>query len=170
MDSRADAAVRELWQSLFQAGIPSQPLSAGARPHISLCLYESLDPGLFRKKLEAFASQAAPLYFLLESVGSFPSADGVVFLAPHPSDPLLDLHRRFHKDFEGYVSTASRHYLPGYWKPHCTLAQKLSSDQVGQAIAVCRRAALPIRGQFTQIGLIEYRPIKEICVFEFGRS
>lgn len=61
MDRRADTAVREIWQSLAQAGIPSQPLSAGARPHVSLCLYESLDPNLFRKELEAFASQATPL-------------------------------------------------------------------------------------------------------------
>ena len=57
MDKAADAAVRRVWRSLVDQGIPSHPLAAGARPHVSLCLYESLDSSVFRKKLETFAQQ-----------------------------------------------------------------------------------------------------------------
>lgn len=168
MDSRADAAVRQIWQSLAEAAIPSQPLSAGARPHVSLCLYESLGSRVFPRELEAFARQSNPFSFVLESVETFPVSSGVVFLAPRSSEELLEVHGRFHKDFDGSSATVSSYYLPEHWKPHCTVAENLSSKQVRQAIEVCRKAPLPIRGQFIQIGLVEFLPIKEICVFKLG--
>jgi len=168
MDSRADAAVRQIWQSLVEAGIPSQPLSAGARPHVSLCLYESLDSRVFPTELETFARQVNPFSFVLESVETFPASNGVVFLTPRSSEELLEVHGRFHKDFDGSSATVSPYYLPEHWKPHCTVAENLSSNQVSQAIEVGRKAPLPIRGQFIQIGLVEFRPIKEICVFKLG--
>ena len=170
MGDPAAAAVRQLWQSLVQEGIPSQPLALGARPHISLCVYESLDSPLVAKKLEMFARQFEPLSFVLESVDSFPASNGVVFLAPRLSDGLIGVHTRFHKEFDGYRATASPYYHPENWQPHCTVAEDLSSKQVSHAIEICRKAHLPIRGQFVQIGLIEFRPIKEVCLFSLGNG
>jgi len=170
MGDPAAAAVRQLWQSLVKEGIPSQPLASGARPHISLCVYESLDSPLVAKKLAIFARQFEPLSFVLESVDTFPASNGVVFLAPRLSEGLIEAHRRFHKEFDGYRATASPYYLPENWQPHCTVAEDLSSEQVSHAIEVCRKAHLPIRGQFVQISLIEFRPIKEVCLFSLGRG
>ena len=170
MDDPAAAAVRQLWQSLGQEGIPSQPLALGARPHISLCVYESLDSSLVAKKLELFARQFEPLSFVLESVDTFPGSNGVVFLAPRLTEGLIEAHRRFHKEFDGYRATASPYYLPKNWQPHCTVAEDLSSKQVSHAIEVCRKTHLPIRGQFVHLGLIEFRPIKEVCSFALGKG
>ena len=165
MGDPAATAVRQLWQSLVQEGIPSQPLALGARPHISLCVYESLDSPLVAKKLEIFARQFEPLSFVLESVDTFPASNGVVFLAPRLSEGLIEAHRRFHKEFDGYRATASPYYLPKNWQPHCTVAEDLSSKQVSHAIEICRKTHLPIRGRLVRIGLIEFRPIKEVCSF-----
>jgi len=168
MDDPAATAVRQLWQSLVQEGIPSQPLALGARPHISLCVYESLDPPLVAKKLKIFARQFEPLSFVLESVDTFPASNGVVFLAPRLSEGLTEVHRRVHNEFDGYRETASPYYLPKNWQPHCTVAEDLSSKQVSHAIEICRKVHLPIRGQLVRIGLIEFRPIKEVCLFALG--
>jgi 2'-5' RNA ligase len=170
MDSRADTAVRELWQSLVQAGISSQSLATGARPHISLCVYDSIDPSLAAKRLETFAHRIGTIPFQLEAVETFPGSNGVAFLAPGPSEELLEIQKTFHKDFVDYRATAFQYYFPEHWKPHCTLAEGISSQEIERAIAVCRRAPLPIRGLLVQIGLIEFRPIKEICVFNLGAS
>ena len=171
MGDPAATAVRQLWQSLVQEGIPSQPLALGARPHISLSAFTNpLDSPLVAKKLEIFARQFEPLSFVLESVDTFPGSNGVVFLAPRVSEGLTEAHRRFHKEFDGYRATASPYYLPKNWQPHCTVAEDLSSKQVGHAIEICRKAHLPIRGQFVQIGLIEFRPIKEVCSFALGKG
>ena len=168
MDDHAATAVRQLWQSLVEAGIPSQPQAAGARPHISLCVYESLDSSVAEKQLENFARQIGTIPFQLETVETFPGSNGVVFLAPRPSEELLEIQRRFHKDFAGHRATVSEYYLPAHWKPHCTIAEKLS-PQSKRAIEVCRRAPLAIRVLFVQIGLIEFRPIKDICVFNLSQ-
>jgi hypothetical protein len=73
MDQWANAAVRRIWQSLVEAGIPSQPLAAGARPHVSLCLYKSLDSSVFPEELETFARQIDSLSLLVfETVETFP--------------------------------------------------------------------------------------------------
>jgi len=93
MDDHATAGVRQLWQSLVQAGIPSQPLAAGARPHISLCVCESLDSPLFAKDLEMFPHHFGTISFLLESVKTFPVSNGVVFLAPR-ANQLWNSHCR----------------------------------------------------------------------------
>lgn len=170
MGDPAAAAVRQLWQSLVQEGIPSQPLALGARPHISICVYESLDSALVAKKLEIFARQFEPFSIVLESVDTFPASNGVVFLAPRSSEALIEAHRQFHKEFDGYRAKASPYYLPKNWQPHCTIAEDLSSEQVSHAIEVCRKAHLPIRGQLVQVGLIEFRPIKEVCLFALGKG
>lgn len=168
MDDHAAAAVRQVWQSLVDAGIPSLPLSLGARPHLSLCVYESLDLALTQKQLERFTRQTKTFPFELDAVETFPGSSGVVFLAPRPSESLVDLHVRFHTDFTAHRATASRYYLPGNWKPHCTIAEELSSNQVDQAIKICRNASLPICGQFIEMGLIEFRPVKRICHFRLA--
>jgi len=170
MGDPAATAVRQLWQSLVQEGIPSQPLALGARPHIFLCVYESLDSPLVAKKLGIFARQFEPLSFVLENVDTFPASNGVVFLAPRLSEGLIEAHRRFHKEFDGYRATASPYYLPKNWQPHCTVAEDLSSKQVSHAIEICRKTHLPIRGQLVQIGLIKFRPIKEVCSFTLGKG
>jgi len=170
MGDPAATAVRQLWQSLVQEDIPSQPLALGARPHISLCVYESLDSPLVAKKLGIFARQFEPLSFVLENVDTFPASNGVVFLAPRLSEGLIEAHRRFHKEFDGYRATASPYYLPKNWQPHCTVAEDLSSKQVSHAIEICRKTHLPIRGQLVQIGLIKFRPIKEVCSFTLGKG
>jgi 2'-5' RNA ligase len=170
MGDPAATAVRQLWQSLVQEGIRSQPLALGARPHISLCVYESLDSPLVANQLEILARQFEPFSFVLESVDTFPASNGVVFLAPRLSEGLIEAHRRFHKEFDGYRATASPYYLPKNWQPHCTVAEDLSSKQVSHAIEVCRKTHLPIRGQLVQIGLIEFRPIKEVCLFALGKG
>ena len=53
------------------------------------------------------------------------------------------------------------YYLPGNWVPHCTVAIDLSATEVIEAVVYCREAFQPISGQFREIGLVEFRPVKE---------
>jgi hypothetical protein len=86
MDDRAAAAIRQVWQSLVQENIPSQPLVSGARPHISLCVYGSIDSSAAAKQLERFTRQIGIIPFELATAETFPGSNGVVFLAPQLSE------------------------------------------------------------------------------------
>jgi 2'-5' RNA ligase len=168
MDSVIEAAIWGLWQAIADAGVSSFVVKSGARPHVSLALYEKIDLAEFRSELETFADKTEPSSVTFSSIATFPTKEGVVFLAPIVTQELLDVHANFHRMFSRYRPEVSEYYLPNRWVPHCTVAMDLKSDQISRAIDVCRQVRLPIDGKFEQVGVIEYRPVKELFVYDLG--
>jgi 2'-5' RNA ligase len=164
-DLSAAAAVRRLWGELEAAGIPSMAQS-GARPHVSLGIWERLERAAFDAELAAFAAATAPLPISLVKVGVFPSV--AVFLAPEVTPALLDLHAGFHHRVGPYGSAPWDHYRPGVWVPHCTIAMDLASDQFPAALEIARRAPLPLEGRLVEIGIVEFRPVKQLVSHVLG--
>ncbi len=166
MDSVSEAAIWKLFESVSDAGLSSFMLKSGARPHVSLALFKEIDLADFKSELKSFADKIEPFEVTFASIATFPTEEGVVFLAPIVTPKLLDVHSRFHSAFSRYRSYASDHYLPNRWVPHCTVSMDLRSDQIGRVIDVCRQAHLPISGKFERIGVIEYRPVKELFTYD----
>lgn len=168
-DDEAEKAVREIWDGLGAAlGKPS--LSAlGARPHVSLAVYnDDLDTAGFSERLREFAQSIDPFEFCLRSLSAFTRQDGVVFLAPVVTRRLLVVHGRFHEEFSQYENSVMAHYRPGNWVPHCTVAIDLVAAEVKEAVGYCRAAFQPVSGQFREIGLVEFRPVKELFTCRLG--
>lgn len=161
-DDASEQAVREVWDGLGTAiGHPSLS-ELGARPHISLAVYDNgLDTAGFSERLLEFAQTIDPFDFRLSSVGTFPGPEGVVFLAPVVTSRLLAVHARFHEVFSKHESSGMAYYLQDNWVPHCTVAIDLSAAEVTAAVAYGREAFQPISGRFQEIGLVEFRPVKE---------
>ena len=168
-DQESEQTVREIWDGLGAAlGKPSLS-ELGARPHVSLAVYnDDLDAAGFPERLRDFANSIDPFDLCLSSVGSFAGQEGVVFLAPVVTRRLLDVHARFHEAFSPYENSGMTYYLPGNWVPHCTVAIDLSAAEVIEAVGYCREAFQPVSGMFREIGLIEFRPVKELFTFGLG--
>ena len=168
-DDKSEKAVRRIWDGLGEnLGKPSLS-ELGARPHVSLAVYDdSLDTTGFPERFREFAKSMAPFEFNLSSVGTFPGDEGVVFLAPVVTRQLLDVHQRFHEVFSEHENAGMGYYLPGNWVPHCTVAIDLPAAEVREAVGYCREAFRPISGRFQEIGLVEFRPVKELCTFKLG--
>jgi 2'-5' RNA ligase len=166
LDEASEAAVRAIWRALAEAEIAGVP-AGGARPHLSVTIYEALAVGRFKPALEAFAAERAALDVTLGFWGAFPGAEGVVFLAPVMTRELLALQAEFHERL-GEFGPAPARYRPGSWVPHCTLAAGFPADHVGAAAEVCHRVVRPISARVERIGLVEYRPRRERCAFAFG--
>ncbi len=168
-DPESERAVCEIWDGLGAAlGKPSLS-ELGARPHVSLAVYsDDLDVTGFSKQLHEFAGSVAAFEFKLSSVGTFPGSEGVVFLAPAATRQLLAVHTRFHEVFSQYDASGMACYLPGNWVPHCTVAIDLTAPEVTEAMAHCREAFQPVTGRFQEIGLVEFRPVKELYTFKLG--
>ncbi len=115
-DPGSDLAVRRIWSGIADAFGVSTMLTNGGRPHVSLAVYsEDFDHRSFLQELPAFSKSLAPLEVQLGSVGTFPTEEGVVFLAPVVTRELLAVHERFHTAFSRQGSCSSSHYLPGNW-------------------------------------------------------
>jgi 2'-5' RNA ligase len=130
-DDAADAAVREDWVALQDAGLPSQARHTGAsnRPHVTL-LYSN-DP------LDPPPITGLPIELTVATPLVFGSAKRGFLLARlvRPNRELLELHRLLHEragDGPG-VDPLTR---PGAWTPHVTLARRIPADDLGRALSV----------------------------------
>lgn len=163
-DAATEATVRQVARSLVPDGIPADPFVGELRPHVSLAVCEELDTARFEPEFMAFAAAKAPSDFTFTSVGVFPTVDaGVLFLAPVVTQELLRTHAEFSSLFARHAVAPQGYYLPGNWVPHCSLALNLPRDRVATVVdATCRATALPLRGRFETIGLMQYLPSKDV--------
>jgi 2'-5' RNA ligase len=164
-----ESAVRSIWDDLAVAGISDRMPASGARPHVSLAVYQERDVSSDSAVLSRFVQPTRPFDFTLASVGICPTTQGVVFLAPVLTRDLLDLHDRFHKQFARSAESCWPYYLPGNWVPHCTVAIDLAPELLPSAVEVCQRVVRPIRGTFEQVGLVAFPPVTEVVTFELSQ-
>lgn len=170
-DPDSDNAVRRIWSGIADGFGLSTISTSGVRPHVSLAVYsDDLDCRSFPQELLAFAKSLASFEFQLGSVGTFPTAEGVAFLAPVVTGELLASHERLHATFSKYGGCSSAYYLPGSWVPHCTVATDLTDTEIGKVVKHCWEHFRPIQGRFQEIGLVEFPPAKELATYKLGQT
>ena len=169
-DTQAEKQIRNAWEAIQKAGIGSSLLDAGYRPHVSLGVCSRIDSTAFEAELSTFAASVVPFPLSLSSVGTFPGAEGVIFLGVTVTEHLLDVHAAFHKIFKKYAGEQSEHYAVGKWVPHCTLAFDLSKRQIAEAVSICRGIPLPVLTEVKEIGLMEVSPdnCQTLCLRKLG--
>jgi len=155
-DAETEAAIREIWGRLAQAGLGDDLGALGFTPHISLGICENIDEQVFRDSLEQFASELLPLSVRFSSLGIFPGE--VLFLAPVTDVALLKAHREFYKIYAPYAEEPSPFYQPGQWVPHCTLTLNLRPEERAGSLSAALETRLPILGRCARIGLSTFRP------------
>jgi 2'-5' RNA ligase len=165
LDDSAAGAVPRAWETLADAGITYMARS-GARPHVSLGIWDAIDRVAFEAELARFAAETAPLPITLASVGRF-SAD-VVYLAPAVTAPLLDVHADAHRRLARYGTAPWRHYDPGAWVPHCTLALEVTGQQLETALRIAGRVPLPLQSRLVEVGIVEFRPVRQLASRALG--
>ena len=167
-DRATEASVQALWDALAERGVSSVMATMGIRPHISLMGWEGLAPESLRHELADLAAHTAPLITRLSAVCTFPTDQGVVYLAPVVTTELVKLHETFHARLSSLGISSFDYYRPASWIPHCTVALNLPPEGVLVAMDICRKGRVFGPARLIEIALVEYLPIKEICVFPFG--
>jgi 2'-5' RNA ligase len=162
LDNESGEKVQLIRDKLKEKGIN---VDEGARPHVSLAIYQDLNLQVFEKQLGEFAKQNKFFDIVLASIGIFATEASVVFLAPTVTSELLRFHKGFHDFFKENDNAAWDYYRPGKWVPHCTLAMDLTNEMVSGAVEIVRQFSLPIQGRVDRIGVLEFSPNKHL--FEF---
>lgn len=132
-DPATEAAIKDVWEQLEAAGLPSLASRTHRRhrPHISLTVAELIKTHDLDETQERLA--ATHLDVTLYSPAVFPRA-GVLYLSVMPTLDLLRLHNEVHATMGDSMIAPSDLYSVGAWMPHCTLAQNLDRHQLMRGI------------------------------------
>ncbi|MBE0696890.1 MAG: 2'-5' RNA ligase family protein [Anaerolineaceae bacterium] len=156
LDPQTDLAVREMWQLIEIAGLPSMMLQYDYPPHLTLAVCEDMDLDGLIAHLPSFIAAFPPLQVDFPGVGVFSNIDPVVYLTVSRSPDLTSLHAAFWDLIGAYSSNLSQYYHPRAWVPHITLDQGMPLSLAGSIIDVLLRSPRPAAGLLFDIHLVDF--------------
>ena len=132
-DPDTETAVRQIWDELREAGIPSQ--TPAARPHATLTVAERIDP-----EVDALLASLLPRFPLRCRLGApliFGDANAVLARLLVPTIELLDIHAQVHRMCLPHLHPGPMpNALPGEWTAHVTLARRVVPARMGLAVRI----------------------------------
>lgn len=147
-DPATDAAIRSIWESLAEAGLPSQVhvKSATNRPHVTLVAAREIS-GAVDDVLRTLAPHL-PLDCVIGTPLVFGGPRLTLARLIVPSAPLLDLHAEVYRLALPHIGgDPFPHCAPGHWTAHATLGRRFTPENIGAALRAGERLAadLPAR-------------------------
>lgn len=135
LDEQLDALVREEWELLRAADLPSQARHTGASnaPHVTLGVADRVDERAELALADVDHGIGGPLR--LGGLLVFTGRTSVLSRLVVPSAGLLATHRAVAGALDGMPGRPDT-MLPDGWTPHVTLARRLDADQLAAALAL----------------------------------
>jgi hypothetical protein len=123
-DRRSERILRGLWDRLEELGVPTLKSHTHGRhvPHLSLAVLREWDHDKVMKAVEPLMDEE-PVSLYFDALGTF--RRGRAWLVPAVTADVL---RRQERTVSAVVETGAdlhRHYQPGVWVPHCTIAPRV---------------------------------------------
>lgn len=123
LDEAADQAVRRLWRQLEDDGLPSLLSHTHGRhvPHVTLAALNGASWHEVRDVLTALP-EAGPHQVTFQALGAFTRSR--CSMVPAVSADFLRRHQTVVEALQQAGMPVHRHYLPGTWLPHLTVATR----------------------------------------------
>jgi hypothetical protein len=132
-DPDTEEAVRQIWDALREAGIPSQ--APASRPHATLAVAERIDPEVD----ELLASLVArfPMACRIGAPLLFGRSQLILARLLVPTAELLDVHAEVNRLCTPHQRPGPMaNSLPGQWTGHVTMARRLHGNQLSRALRI----------------------------------
>jgi hypothetical protein len=128
-DAHSEQVLRRLWQRLEADGVPTLLSHTHGRhvPHLSYAVLRSFDTAKVADALDLLPDEG-PMTLHFDAIGMFRRSR--TWLVPSVTS---DIARRQERVVEAVESTGAdlhRHYRPGVWVPHCTLAPRTTLERL----------------------------------------
>jgi 2'-5' RNA ligase len=164
-DRRSERAVRSLWDRVEQAGVPSLRSHTHGHhvPHVSYAVLRSWDLHEVTAAL-SYLDAGAPVNLQFDGVGLF--RRGRTWLVAGVSADFVARQQRVVDAVTATGAELHKHYVPGSWLPHCSLAPRATLAQLS-AVAATVFDVLPLRTTLDRAALInsatgEVRPLDSL--------
>lgn len=157
LDCETEEKFNNVWRDLSENNISQYGVeSKGLRPHITIADYDRLEKDAFIELFNKLYEDKLKVDICLNVLGTFINT-GTLFIAPALSTELLDFHKSYHNYFKAFNDNVDSFYLPGRWSPHCTIASRLSEDNMIQAFKYCKNNISKIHCKLNEVALIEIK-------------
>jgi hypothetical protein len=162
-DARADAVVRRLWRRLESAGVPTLLTHTHGRhvPHLTYAALrggptdgtaqDGTDVHAVVSLLAALPAQP-PLTLHLDALGAFRRSR--CWLAPAVTAELVARQEAVVSALRGAGVPLHRHYEPGCWVPHLTLAPRLHLTDL-PTVAAAVYDVLPVTATMAAAAVVD---------------
>ncbi|QGF24602.1 2'-5' RNA ligase family protein [Raineyella fluvialis] len=152
-DREGDHAIREIWTRLEDEGIPTLLTHTHGRhrPHLSYAVAVRWDLIRIREQVEPLPD-AGP--FPLEFHGMLAFSRGRAALAASVSAAVALRQESVSTSVSAAGAELHRHYAPGRWIPHVSLATRAKESQL-PLVARAVSDALPLTVQVVRAALID---------------
>lgn len=152
-DTRTDRLVRELWARLEEQGVATLASHTHGHhlPHLSYAVL--LDHDLPRVR-EAVGGLPDRGRFSVTFQGTVAFPRGRAALAPALPPDLAIRQAQLATALAGTGATLHRHYLPGHWLPHVSVATRATGSALA-TVVVKIADILPLTGTVDRAALIE---------------
>lgn len=169
-DPALENQVLKAWNVLARRQISTQLIDIESRPHITLFSSSFIEPAKLESVIKTFASKQEALPLSFSMIGSFPSDNNVLFLAPTPSISLLQFQSQLCDTMKKEGIEIGEEYRADSWVPICSVAQDVPKTRMAEAFCVLRDLKLPVNGYAMDIGLVEFSPVRELFSFVLGNT
>jgi 2'-5' RNA ligase len=152
-DSRTDRLLRGLWRRLEELGVPTLATHTHGRhvPHLSLAVLREWDHDKVMKAVQPLLrEQSIGLYF--DALGTF--RRGRAWLLPAVGAEVLQLQATVVSAVVATGGELHRHYEPGRWVPHCTIAPRVPLVAL-PAVAAAVYDVLPLEAAADRAALVD---------------
>ncbi len=151
-DRRSERAVRALWDRLEQAGVPSLRSHTHGQhvPHVSYAVLRSWEQTAVTAALADIAG-GAPVDLSFDGIGLF--RRGRTWLVAGVSADFVARQQRVVEAVTATGAELHKHYRPGTWLPHCSLAPRATLAQLPVVVAAVMDV-LPLRARLDSAALV----------------
>jgi len=170
LDAEAEARVLAFRDIIYRDGVKPVQGLMNDKPHISLAVFPRIDSQKLIALTEEYTKNLTRFKFRLGAAGTFPTSGNVLFLAPVPSLELLAAHTEFHHRLQLAGLQSSPYYFPGNWVPHLTLEFDIAKEELCQSVGIFKENFEPINGEFTQVGVVGFRPVEYLASFDLKKG
>ncbi len=164
-DSRTDHAIRQLWQRLEDLGIRTLLSHTHGHhvPHLSYAVLRTFDVDKVYDAVDLLPDEG-PMTLHFDAIGMF--RRGRCWLVPAVTSDIAARQERVVQAVESTGADLHKHYQPGVWVPHCTVAPRTRLEELAR-LAAAVYDVLPLVATVESAALVnsstgEIRPLPKL--------
>jgi 2'-5' RNA ligase len=168
-DNDVENQVQSIWKELVEADVDRYLHHSGNRPHIKLAIFEELSLSECQSRLQSLAASIASFSIDFKHFGVFPNPKPTIFLGPAVTQSLLAIKQEVDSALRDLGKCPDYDFFePEHWIPHCLLALELEQEKLNKGLEVAMSLPIPLHGRVTEIGVIEFFPVKHLFGYKLG--